>query len=113
MGVKKGVIRDPSRASPGNSRPAREARQSRQRYAGHQRADCNNPVTISPLLRPARLATDTLFLRPVRWHTHAMSILSVAHACIKTTSLEQTAAFYCDGLGMKKWPDPAGGTLHN
>ena len=31
-----------------------------------------------------------------------MSILSVAHACIKTTSLEQTAAFYCDGLGMKK-----------
>jgi len=31
-----------------------------------------------------------------------MSILSLAHACIKTASLEQTSAFYCDALGMKK-----------
>ena len=31
-----------------------------------------------------------------------MLIRSVAHACIKTTSLEQTAAFYCDALGLKK-----------
>ena len=31
-----------------------------------------------------------------------MSILSLAHACIKTSSLEKTLAFYCDGLGMKK-----------
>ena len=31
-----------------------------------------------------------------------MSIRSLAHACIKTTSLEQTSGFYCDGLGMKK-----------
>ena len=32
----------------------------------------------------------------------AMFILSLAHACIKSTSLEQTSAFYCDALGMKK-----------
>ena len=31
-----------------------------------------------------------------------MSILSLAHACIKSASLEQTSAFYCDGLGMKR-----------
>jgi catechol 2,3-dioxygenase-like lactoylglutathione lyase family enzyme len=31
-----------------------------------------------------------------------MSITSVAHVCIKTTSLEKTARFYCDTLGMKK-----------
>jgi len=37
-----------------------------------------------------------------RWHAGTMSILSLAHACIKTTSLEQTASFYCDALGMKK-----------
>jgi lactoylglutathione lyase/glyoxylase I family protein len=43
-----------------------------------------------------------LFLwRPDR-HAERMSILSLAHACIKSTNLEQTAAFYCDGLGMKK-----------
>jgi catechol 2,3-dioxygenase-like lactoylglutathione lyase family enzyme len=31
-----------------------------------------------------------------------MSILSLAHACIKTTSLEQTKSFYCDGFGFEK-----------
>jgi lactoylglutathione lyase/glyoxylase I family protein len=31
-----------------------------------------------------------------------MSTLSLAHACIKTTSLEQTEAFYCEVLGLKK-----------
>ena len=30
-----------------------------------------------------------------------MSITSLAHACIKTTDLEKTRKFYCDGLGMK------------
>jgi len=31
-----------------------------------------------------------------------MSILSLGHACIKTTSLERTAAFYCEAIGMKR-----------
>jgi lactoylglutathione lyase/glyoxylase I family protein len=31
-----------------------------------------------------------------------MSILSVAHACIKTASLERTASFYCDALGLTR-----------
>ncbi len=31
-----------------------------------------------------------------------MSIRSIAHTCIKTTSLDQTAAFYCDALGLTK-----------
>jgi catechol 2,3-dioxygenase-like lactoylglutathione lyase family enzyme len=31
-----------------------------------------------------------------------MSKLSLAHACINTTSLEQTASFYCDALGLER-----------
>ncbi len=31
-----------------------------------------------------------------------MSIKSLAHACLKTTDLERTAAFYCGALGMRK-----------
>jgi catechol 2,3-dioxygenase-like lactoylglutathione lyase family enzyme len=31
-----------------------------------------------------------------------MSILSLAHACIKTTDLTRTEEFYCGALGMKK-----------
>ncbi|HEX4085665.1 MAG TPA: VOC family protein [Chthoniobacteraceae bacterium] len=32
----------------------------------------------------------------------AMAITSLAHACIKTTDLSRTEAFYCGGLGMEK-----------
>ena len=31
-----------------------------------------------------------------------MSIKSLAHVCLKTTSLDATAEFYCGALGMKK-----------
>lgn len=29
-------------------------------------------------------------------------ILGIAHLCIRVADLEQTARFYCDGLGLKK-----------
>jgi len=32
----------------------------------------------------------------------SMSTLALAHACIKTASLQQTEQFYCDALGLKK-----------